>query len=46
MVTMCCGSYDNDRDEFQARVKQSIERCRQQVLNPDADDPHSIKYVE
>ena len=43
---LCDNSYDNNRDEFQARVKQSIERCRQEVLNPNADDPHSIKYIE
>lgn len=38
--------YDNNRDEFQARVKQSIERCKQEVLNPNSDDPHSIKFAE
>lgn len=38
--------YDDNRNEFQARVKQSIERCRQEVLNPHADDPHSIKFAE
>lgn len=43
---ICCNSYDDNRNEFQARVKQSIERCRQEVLNPHADDPHSIKFAE
>jgi len=45
MVVTLFDSHDNNQDEFKARVKQSIERCRQEVLNPNVDDPHSIKYV-
>jgi len=47
LIRFCVGycSYDSDQDEFQARVKQSIERCEQEVLVPNIHDPHSVKYV-
>ncbi|XP_065920690.1 protein AKTIP homolog [Dysidea avara] len=38
--------YNSDQDEYQARVKQSIERCKQEVLAPNVHDPHSIKFAE
>lgn len=36
-------SYRTDLDSFKEKVKESIESCRQEALNPDPSDPHGIK---
>ena len=38
--------YRTDLDSFKEKVRESIESCRQEALNPDPSDPHGIKWVQ
>lgn len=37
--------YKNDEEKFKQKVKESVDACREEIMNPDPSDPHSVKYV-
>jgi len=37
-------SYKTDIERFKQKVAESIDKCREETLNPDPSDPHSVKY--
>lgn len=35
--------YAHNKEKFEQKVKECIDTCKEEIMNPDLSDPHSVK---
>ena len=45
-MAVSCHRYSSNKEEFEQRVRESVEQCKETALAPDPSDPNSLQWVD